>query len=117
MSNWEFGSTAARGRGSASRQSQQARAACHPLTTLIAFLIAIRPSARPSVGVLGGLPADVPLSHVLGDRGSRAGLGIAKAAASRFHDAHALPGRQLVAALGMHGLAVDGVHPQGTVTA
>src|SRR5262245_44877289 len=75
------------------------------------------PSAGPSVSVLGGAPADVPLSHVLRDRRPGAGLGVAKAAASRFDNAHALPWRQLVAALGMHGLAVDGVHPERSIAA
>src|SRR5262245_58417808 len=75
------------------------------------------PSAGPPLDAPGGPPGDVALSHVLGDRRGRAGLGVAKAAASRLDDAHALPGCELVATLGVHRLAVDGVHPQGPVTA
>src|SRR5207253_567855 len=51
------------------------------------------------------------------DRRSLARLGISEAATACFDDAHTLPGRQLVAALGVHRLAIDRVHPERPVSA
>src|SRR5262249_281622 len=68
-------------------------------------------SAAPTVDFPCSLLAYVSLSDVLGNCRARARLGVSEAAATCLEHAHALPRGELVAALRIHRLAIDRMHP------
>src|SRR5262245_64954802 len=67
-------------------------------------------SSAPAVDLAGGVSTDVALRHVIPHRCQCSSLGVAIAATAGLDNGEARARCHLVAALGVHRLAIDGMH-------